>query len=36
MDDVKVMFEAIYFDENGNLRQALANSPFDHLLGVRQ
>jgi DNA invertase Pin-like site-specific DNA recombinase len=33
---VKVMFEAIYFDEKGTLRQTLTNAPFDQLLGVCQ
>jgi hypothetical protein len=33
---LKVMFEAMYFDENGNLRQSLTNAPFDSLLKVRQ
>lgn len=33
---LKVMFEAIYFDEKGNLRQTLTNAPFDSLLNVRQ
>jgi DNA invertase Pin-like site-specific DNA recombinase len=33
---LKVMFEAIYFDEKGNIRQTLANAPFDQLLGVGQ
>ena len=31
---LKVMVEAIYFDEQGLVRQMLVNAPFDELLGV--
>ena len=31
---LKVMVEAIYFDEKGNVRQMLVNAPFDELLGI--
>jgi hypothetical protein len=31
---LKVMFEAMYFDEKGLIRRTLVNSPFDRLLSV--
>jgi hypothetical protein len=31
---LKVMVEAVYFDEQGVVRQMLVNSPFDKLLGI--
>ncbi|GAP13258.1 site-specific recombinases, DNA invertase Pin homologs [Longilinea arvoryzae] len=31
---LKVMYEAIYFDEQGTVRPVLVNAPFDKLLGV--